>query len=187
VVVDVTQSSVKNKFFALVKYVSGSYNYILLPYGAWFGSLIGYLKTRDNYYLYFFCFTKIYILKYFKNIIGPIGKLFSSAIIFNVSTRTELSGKYAIACGTFCKIIHIYKFKKITLIELPTKIRRLISSDSVVTSGRVANRLHSSECFGKAGSNRLINIRPTVRGVAMNPVDHPHGGRTKTNSPEVTP
>lgn len=41
--------------------------------------------------------------------------------------------------------------------------------------------------MGKAGINRNFGIRPTVRGVAMNPVDHPHGGRTKTNSPELTP
>ena len=41
--------------------------------------------------------------------------------------------------------------------------------------------------IGKAGRNRWLGVRPTVRGVAMNPVDHPHGGNTKTNSPEVSP
>jgi large subunit ribosomal protein L2 len=96
-------------------------------------------------------------------------------------------GKYSISAGTYCKVLHIYKIKKVTLIELPTKTRKIISNDSIVITGRVSNRLNTSKCFGGAGSNRRINIRPTVRGVAMNPVDHPHGGRTKTNSPEVTP
>jgi large subunit ribosomal protein L2 len=47
--------------------------------------------------------------------------------------------------------------------------------------------LNQSGVVGKAGLNRNVNLRPRVRGVAMNAVDHPHGGRSKTNSPEVTP
>lgn len=53
--------------------------------------------------------------------------------------------------------------------------------------GRVSNIFHKKEIFGKAGYFRNLNVRSTVRGVAMNPVDHPHGGRTKSSSPEITP
>ena len=53
--------------------------------------------------------------------------------------------------------------------------------------GRNSNLHHKREVTGKAGTKRHQGIRPTVRGVAMNPVDHPHGGRTKTVQPEVSP
>jgi large subunit ribosomal protein L2 len=57
----------------------------------------------------------------------------------------------------------------------------------MVTLGRVSNIFKKKEIVGKAGRNVLKGSRPSTRGVAMNPVDHPHGGRTKTNSPELTP
>lgn len=57
----------------------------------------------------------------------------------------------------------------------------------MVSLGRASNIFYKNQFFSKAGYNRNLGIRPSVRGVAMNPVDHPHGGRTKTNSPEVTP
>jgi len=53
--------------------------------------------------------------------------------------------------------------------------------------GRNSNILPKGILIGKAGINIKKGFRPTVRGVAKNPVDHPHGGRTKTNSPERTP
>jgi large subunit ribosomal protein L2 len=57
----------------------------------------------------------------------------------------------------------------------------------MVTLGRASNIFKKKEITGKAGRNVLKGFRPSTRGVAMNPVDHPHGGRTKTNSPELTP
>ena len=53
--------------------------------------------------------------------------------------------------------------------------------------GEVSNEENWLVNIGKAGRSRWLGIRPTVRGTAMNPVDHPHGGRTKTNKPEVSP
>jgi len=76
---------------------------------------------------------------------------------------------------------------ELILIYLPTQTLRWVSFYSTGTIGRVSNINHYNTKPGKAGFNRNRNVRPTVRGVAMNPVDHPHGGRTKTNSPEVTP
>ena len=66
---------------------------------------------------------------------------------------------------------------------------RKIHIDCRATIGEVANEEHSLRQYGKAGAKRWLGIRPTVRGVAMNPVDHPHGGgegRVKGNHP-MTP
>jgi len=56
-----------------------------------------------------------------------------------------------------------------------------------VTLGRASNIFNDKQFFVKAGHSRKLGFKSKVRGVAMNPVDHPHGGRTKTNSPELTP
>jgi large subunit ribosomal protein L2 len=77
--------------------------------------------------------------------------------------------------------------KKLSFVQLPTKKTFWVSWYCVGTSGRASNIESNKQFLTKAGINRHKNIRPTVRGVAMNPVDHPHGGRCKTNSPEVTP
>jgi large subunit ribosomal protein L2 len=55
------------------------------------------------------------------------------------------------------------------------------------TLGSVSNKNHSLCVLGKAGKKRYSSKRPIVRGVAMNPVDHPHGGRTNGGRPSVTP
>lgn len=56
-----------------------------------------------------------------------------------------------------------------------------------VISGRNSKQDYKFNRLGKAGLNYLMGKKPNVRGVAKNPVDHPHGGRTKTNQPEVSP
>ncbi|MBE0600040.1 MAG: 50S ribosomal protein L2, partial [Burkholderiaceae bacterium] len=66
------------------------------------------------------------------------------------------------------------------------EIRR-IHIDCRATIGEVGNEEHSLRQIGKAGANRWRGIRPTVRGEVMNPVDHPHGGRTRGNRHPVSP
>jgi large subunit ribosomal protein L2 len=73
------------------------------------------------------------------------------------------------------------------MIRLPTGKLLILSSFCVVTLGKCSNYKHKKNFLTKAGFTRMKGIRPTVRGVAMNPVDHPHGGRTKVVQPEVTP
>jgi large subunit ribosomal protein L2 len=51
----------------------------------------------------------------------------------------------------------------------------------------MSNLVDNQRYIGKAGTNRLLGKRPTVRGIAMNPVDHPHGGRSNGGIPSVTP
>ncbi len=62
-----------------------------------------------------------------------------------------------------------------------------ISNESYVSIGSVSNEKHNLIVKGKAGRNRNLGRRPIVRGIAMNPVDHPHGGRTNGGRPSVTP
>jgi len=72
-------------------------------------------------------------------------------------------------------------------VRLPSgKIVELLP-DVYATVGVLSNLQHNLVVLGKAGRNRLKGRRPTVRGVAMNPVDHPHGGRTNGGRPSVTP
>jgi large subunit ribosomal protein L2 len=109
------------------------------------------------------------------------------AIFFNVEVLLSNGGKYARSAGTFCKLLNLNFEKDIAKIILPTGLIKFISIFCNVTLGRASNINHNNEFFGKAGYFRNKGVRPSVRGVAMNPVDHPHGGRTKTNSPEMTP
>ena len=77
---------------------------------------------------------------------------------------------------------------EVALVKLPSGEVRKFSVDCMATVGQVGNLDHENETFGKAGRTRWRGIRPTVRGVAMNPVDHPHGGgegRVKGNHPQT--
>jgi large subunit ribosomal protein L2 len=76
----------------------------------------------------------------------------------------------------------------VALVKLPSGEVRKFSVDCMATVGQVGNLDHENETFGKAGRTRWRGIKPTVRGVAMNPVDHPHGGgegRVKGNHPQT--
>jgi large subunit ribosomal protein L2 len=87
----------------------------------------------------------------------------------------------------YCSIIWGDEEKELHLIKLPTGKLLIVSSFCFATLGKNGNYWHKKEVLTKAGTRRIFGIRPTVRGVAMNPVDHPHGGRTKIVQPEVTP
>lgn len=107
----------------------------------------------------------------------PIG-----AIINNISNQNKTI--YSSSAGSFCQLIE----KKIKCkIRLPSGKIVLIPNNYLATLGSVSNLQYKSICIGKAGKNRLNGIRPSVRGIAMNPVDHPHGGRTNGGRPSVTP
>jgi large subunit ribosomal protein L2 len=75
-------------------------------------------------------------------------------------------------------------------VKMPSGEVRKVHIDCLATVGQVGNTDHSNVSLGKAGKRRWLGRRPTVRGVAMNPVDHPHGGgegRTSGGRHPVTP
>jgi large subunit ribosomal protein L2 len=92
------------------------------------------------------------------------------------------------AAGTSAQVLK--KLPGFTLIRMPSSELRLISSECSATVGAVSNAGYKFESLRKAGQSRWLGIRPTVRGVAMNPIDHPHGGgqgKTAGGRPSVTP
>lgn len=163
-------------YIALIKYANGAFSYILAPQGLFYGD---YVLSTYNDMLYTKGFSIGYAIFLFH---APV-----TTIFFNIKLTKARRGFYARAAGAYCTIFKENREKAMHHILLPTTKEAVISSYSLVTLGKVSNKLHKKEVVGKAGLNRLKGFRPTVRGVAMNPVDHPHGGRTKTISPEVTP
>jgi len=109
------------------------------------------------------------------------------SIFFNLELKIGKGAQYSRSAGMYCTILKEEDDKNLHVIKLPTGTLIKVFSLCVVTLGKSSNPLHYKSVIGKAGFNSKRGIRPTVRGVAMNPVDHPHGGRTKTSSPEVTP
>lgn len=89
------------------------------------------------------------------------------------------------AAGTFAQLIQ--KQQQFCKIRLPSNQIIVLPSDSFATLGINANLQANQVVIGKAGKRRLKNIRPTVRGIAMNPVDHPHGGRSNGGCHPMTP
>ena len=110
----------------------------------------------------------------------PVG-----AFINNVCLTEARYPQYSLAAGTFCQLLQ--RTQKHSFIRLPSSQIILVSSSSFALVGSLSNGLNSSVVLGKAGRNRYMGCRSKVRGIAMNPVDHPHGGRTNGGIPSVSP
>ena len=98
----------------------------------------------------------------------------SGTLIHNVELNKGQGGQIVRGAGVSAQIMA--KEGDWAHIKLPSGEIRLISLDCHATIGQVGNLEHGTMYIGKAGRNRWLGIRPTVRGLAMNPVDHPHGG-----------
>lgn len=96
--------------------------------------------------------------------------------VHNIELYPGHGGQIARSAGNYAKILGKDDTKKFIIIELSSGEVRKIRNECRVTIGEIGNKDFSLINFGKAGRNRLRGIRPTVRGSAMNPVDHPHGG-----------
>jgi len=94
--------------------------------------------------------------------------------IFNIEVKPSNIGKIARSAGVSCKLLR--KYKKYGLVALPSGKKKLISLNNYVTIGSVSNESFKTKKNYKAGNSRWKGWRPNVRGVAKNPVDHPHGG-----------
>jgi len=110
-----------------------------------------------------------------------------SAFIHNVHKKNYIKSLaiFSRAAGTYCQIIQ--KYKNQIQICLPSGRFIFIKSDTFAALGKVSNTKFNLRVLGKAGKNRLKGCKPKVRGIAMNPIDHPHGGRTNGGRPSVSP
>jgi large subunit ribosomal protein L2 len=104
----------------------------------------------------------------------PLKNIASGTLIHNIELIKGKGGQLVRSAGSAAQITA--KEEKYCHIRLPSGEIRLVSSDCHATIGQVGNVEHNAESSGKAGRSRWLGKRPTVRGVAMNPVDHPHGG-----------
>lgn len=114
----------------------------------------------------------------------PVGSL-----IHNIEMKPNKGGQLARSAGSFAQFIEKVS-EKYARIRLRSGEQRLLDLNCYATLGILDNAEHNQIRYGKAGKSRWLGIRPTVRGVAMNPVDHPHGGgqgKTSGGRPSVTP
>ena len=164
-----------NNYITLIKYANGSLSFIYLPNGLFLGDF-----TNTQAYTY---------RLYQRILLGrsiPLRLVKRFGMIFNVSIRYKHVGIYARSSGTYCNLIYNYTDFNISKVRLPSGRKYAISSDCFVTLGRNTNLKKKYQILGSAKASIYKGRRSSVRGVAMNPVDHPHGGRTKTNKPEVS-
>ena len=143
---------------ALIFYADGEKRYILAPKGLKVGDQIESGQEAD---------IKIGNTLQLKNI--PVG-----TSLHNVELKPGKGGQLVRSAGAVAQLMA--KEGKFAQLKLPSGEFRLVSLECRATIGQVGNISHELITIGKAGRNRHLGIRPGVRGSAMNPVDHPHGG-----------
>ena len=118
----------------------------------------------------------------------PLRAIPLGTIIHNIELKIGKGGQLARSAGSFAQLMA--KEGKYAQVKLPSGEVRMVLLDCIATIGQVGNLDHENVSIGKAGRSRWLGRRPKVRGVAMNPVDHPHGGgegRTSGGRHPVTP
>ena len=104
----------------------------------------------------------------------PLGVMPDGMIVHNVELKEGKGAQMARSAGSYARIM-ASEMGMVTL-KLPSGEMRMVSEKCFATIGVVGNKGHENIRIGKAGRSRWLGKRPKVRGVAMNPVDHPHGG-----------
>lgn len=162
----------RTAFIALVKYSDGELSYILAPQRLGVGDTVESGEKAD---------IKPGNALPLKNI--PVGTL-----VHNVEMKPGKGGQLARSAGTYVQIVG--KDAGNALLKLRSGELRAVNAECLATVGAVSNPDQQNINLGKAGRSRWLGRRPTVRGVAMNPIDHPHGGgegRTSGGRHPVTP
>ena len=159
----------RTAFIALIRYDDGELSYILAPQRLRVGDKVVSGERSD---------IKPGNALPLKNI--PVG-----TIIHNVEMKPEAGGKLARAAGTFVQLVG--RDTDYALLRLGSGEVRRVHLECLATIGAVSNPDQQNIVIGKAGRSRWLGKRPVTRGIAMNPVDHPHGGRTNGGMHWVTP
>ena len=148
----------RNAFISLIQYEDGEKRYILHPENLKIGDIISAgtnssINTGNSL---------------------PLDKIPLGTDVHNVELFPRKGGQLIRAAGTSAKILA--KENDFVVLRLSSKEIRLFKKECTATIGRISNSDFYNVVLGKAGRSRWLGIRPTVRGSAMNPVDHPHGG-----------
>jgi len=162
----------RTAFIALIKYKDGEMSYIIAPDGLQAGSVVVSGSNVD--------------IKTGNAL--PMSAIPVGTVIHNVELRPGKGGQMARSAGAFAKIES--KDSGYVLLKLRSGEVRKVLAECYATIGTVSNLDQQNVKKGKAGRNRWLGRRPVVRGVAMNPIDHPHGGgegKTSGGRHPVTP
>jgi len=162
----------RTAYIALVRYADGELKYILAPQRLGAGDTIVASKSAD--------------VK--PGNAMPLQAMPVGTIVHNIELKPGAGGQLARSAGTYAQ--YVGREQGYAILRLNSGEQRLVHQNCFATVGAVSNPDHANENIGKAGRNRWKGRMPSVRGVAMNPVDHPLGGgegRTSGGRHPVTP
>jgi large subunit ribosomal protein L2 len=154
---------------ALVQYEDGEKRYILHPKGLKVGDVISSGPGTDVR---------------LGNAL-PLGEVPLGTAVHNVELKIGKGGQVCRSAGMSAQVMA--KEGEYVTLRMPSSEVRMIHHKCLATIGEVGNAEHELESWGKAGKSRWMGQRPKVRGEVMNPVDHPHGGRTRGGRNVVSP
>ena len=162
----------RTAFIALIAYADGEQSYILAPQRLAKGDKVVASERAD--------------VK--PGNAMPLSAVPVGTIVHNVELKAGKGGQLARSAGTYVQLIG--RDQSYSILRLASGEVRMVRSECMATVGAVSNSDQQNIKHGKAGRNRWLGRRPTVRGVAMNPIDHPHGGgegKTSGGRHPVTP
>ena len=162
----------RSSFIALIKYSDGELSYILAPQKLKVGDKVISSTKAD--------------IKPGNSM--PLSSIPVGTIVHNVELKPGKGGQLARSAGAYIQVIG--KDLSYSILRLTSGEVRLVLSSCMCSVGSVSNPDNQNQNLGKAGRSRWLGKRPSVRGVAMNPIDHPHGGgegRTSGGRHPVTP
>ena len=162
----------RTAFIALISYADGEQAYILAPQRLAVGDTIVAGESVD--------------IK--PGNAMPVGSMPVGTIIHNVELKIGKGGQIARSAGTYAQIVG--RDQEYVILRLSSSEQRLVHGRCMATVGAVSNPDNMNVSIGKAGRKRWMGRMPHNRGVAMNPIDHPHGGgegRTSGGRHPVTP
>ena len=148
----------RTAFIALLSYADGEKRYILAPLGLNVGDTVVAGEQAD--------------IKPGNAL--PIGAIPVGTLIHNVEVKPGRGGQLVRSAGAYAQLMA--KEGEYAQVRMPSGEVRKVPMNAYATIGTVGNIDHANVRIGKAGRTRHMGIRPTVRGVVMNPCDHPHGG-----------
>jgi large subunit ribosomal protein L2 len=146
-------------FIALIKYENGIFDYILAPHGLKEGMVV---CAGENVNIS----------------IGnalPLKNIPDGTLVHNIELKPGAGGVLARSAGASVSVCG--RETDAVIVAMPSGFKKTIPNECRATVGELSNKENMNIVLGKAGANRHLGIRPENRGVALNPVDHPHGGR----------
>jgi large subunit ribosomal protein L2 len=159
----------RTAFLALIKYEDGEVAYILAPQRLAIGDTVvagAKVDVKPGNAM-------------------PLAAMPIGSIVHNVELKQGRGGQLARSAGTYVQLVG--RDAGWAILKLASGETRRVRQECMATVGAVSNPDHGNISIGKAGRTRWLGRRPTVRSIAMNPVDHPNGGRTKGGKHWATP